>query len=105
MPVQLDHQEFTILSHQGPFNTSIKGRNYPSRIVNADIAITGFKLQYDQPDHEVAEIEVRTKWVRNVNEVPGATHVLFEVHANLADQNADDPWSGFVQVLIIAVTE
>jgi hypothetical protein len=105
MPVQLSHHEINILSRKGFFNLGQVSRNFPTRILNADVAITGFTLRYDQPDHEVAVIHVRAQWIANSNETPGASHVNFEVRANLADQNGDDLWSGRVSVLVIAVTE
>jgi hypothetical protein len=107
MPVQLDHQEITIFpQQQGVFEVSQKGRDYPSKILNADIVITGFRLRFTTGDRNVANVEVWTKWTANVNANPTATHVIFEVHANLRDQNpAGDQWGGFVNVLIIAVTE
>jgi hypothetical protein len=106
MPVQLSHHEITIPNGMiGVFNIGQNSRRFPTRILNADVVITGFTLRYDASDREVAAVQVRAKWIANNNNTPGASFVNFEVRAQLADQNADDPYNGSVSVLVIAVTE
>jgi hypothetical protein len=105
MPIQLDHQIHTLTSERGLFMDGRRSLTYPSRVINADVVISGFRLRYDNSDHRVAEIYVNAKWTANVNDDPQDPHVDYEVYAALDEQDVNDPYSGFVNVLVIAETE
>ena len=59
--------------------------------------MNGFKLDYVNSDHPSNVVEVDT----DVVSISGNT-VTFRVECNYADQNFDDPYSGYVTALVIA---
>jgi len=69
-------------------------------VASAEVALQGFRARFDNGDHHVLEQEV----IVNVAQIAGTT---VTVNATLALRDAggfDDPFSGFVQVLVIAET-
>jgi hypothetical protein len=66
----------------------------------AEVAINGFKLRYDNPDHHIKLMEVDASFHSIEDNVP--TNVRVFVHCQLADRNEDDPYSGSISVLVIA---
>ena len=64
------------------------------------VALNGFKLEYDNPDHEIRVIEVDVDFNNVLAQEPDK--VAFRVEANLADKNRDDPYHGYIQTLVIA---
>jgi len=71
-------------------------------ILGANVALSGFKLQYDDPDHHIKVIEVHAHF-ENIDYTD--RKILFSVDCNLADENDDDPYSGFVKVLSVVEVE
>jgi hypothetical protein len=69
---------------------------FPKRVLNADAAMQGIRLQYDNGDHNVLLEQAgvgNVKWSGNV--------VTFDVFIGLRDQS-QNPYSGAVMALIIA---
>ena len=63
----------------------------------ADIALRGFLLDFDSSDHHMNIVEVTTHFGGTEGEI-----VHFRVRCQYADKNADDAYSGHVDVLVIA---
>lgn len=70
---------------------------FGSRVRIAQTALTGFKLDYSSSDHHINVIEVDS----DLGEIHD-NHVHLSVQCQYADQNFDDFYSGFIQVLVIA---
>lgn len=70
---------------------------FDSRVVSAASALNGFKLDISHQDRPMNVVEADTDIVRVENNT-----VRFRVECNLADKNFDDPYAGYVTVLIIA---
>lgn len=69
---------------------------------SVDAAIKGFSLDYAEKDHHIniAAVDVDVLSVRRA-----AGEVDFLVQVLFADKNLDDPYTGFVNVLLIAELE
>jgi hypothetical protein len=70
------------------FNTDVQ---------SADVAIKSFRFDYSNSDHHINVIEVRSE----VLSTPG-TAARVRVICQYADQNFDDPYTGSVQLLVVA---
>ncbi len=70
---------------------------FPTRVRAADAAIKGFSLDYAKKDHHINVIAVDVD-ILNVE----GNDVEFLVQAMYADKKNDDPYLGFVNVLVIA---
>jgi hypothetical protein len=107
MPLNFKHYNYTFNHQTGVFLAyEEKSPQYPTRIITADVVLCGFGLHYDDPDHHVFEVTASATWRANVNDNPRATYVLFDVLANLIDRDyRDHPFSGYIEVLLIAETE
>lgn len=73
---------------------------FPATVRRADVALNGFKLDFGGTgavQRPIGVIEVDVDFVR----VSGRT-VIFDVQAQYADANFDDPYTGYVTVLVIA---
>lgn len=69
-------------------------------LFRADVALQGFRLRFDNGDHHVLEQEITLRVERVVDDA-----VTLSAQVGLRDANGyDDPFSGFVQVLVIAET-
>jgi hypothetical protein len=73
---------------------------FGSKVVTAEIAVSGFKLFYDDGDHEILALQV----FADIDAILGKS-VLFNVICHLADRSVNKPFSGKVRVLIIAEVE
>lgn len=73
--------------------------NFGRKVRIADAAINGFKLEFTNADHHVhiAEVDIDAKIVGN-NVVEYTIEMLLRDRSG----NIDDPYSGYIQVLIIA---
>jgi hypothetical protein len=72
--------------------------DFPSNVIRADAALNGFKLDYTEGgDRHINEVEVDI----DVGPIQG-TSVGFTIETQYADVNFDDPYSGYVTVLVIA---
>jgi hypothetical protein len=105
MPISLDHQVHNLNHVTGLFTEGRKSRIYPSKVINADVVISGFKLKYDNPGPHPREVTVNAHWDANVNVSPPGPHVDYRLIATLNEQNNTDQYSGFVNVLVIAELE
>ena len=72
-------------------------RGNGSRVQNVVVALQGFKFDHVNPDRPMNVIEVSTA----VTRVQG-TLVEVEVRCQYADRNFDDPFEGFVDIVMIA---
>ena len=73
--------------------------NFATRVIRADCALRGYNFRYNNGDHELLMMEIEIK-----NKAVNGTNVTFNVDFLLRDSsgNIDDPYSGFVEVLVIA---
>jgi len=71
---------------------------FPSRVTRADAAINGFDVGYDGSDHHLLRTKIDISDVSIVNNTVNVT-----VNFSLRDSsgNFDDPYSGFVDALVI----
>ena len=63
----------------------------------ASVALHGFLLDFDSSDHHINTVEVAVEFAGIEGEI-----VRFRVNCQYADKNADDKYSGHVEVLVIA---
>ena len=70
-------------------------------ILRAQVAINGFAINYTHKDHHVRSLLIDTDLLRISNE----TEVEFQVQVALKDKKPDDPYEGWVSVLVIAEVE
>jgi hypothetical protein len=89
----------------GRFSRLFPSNSFGSNISvrRAFVALNGFRLQYDDPDHEIKVVEVDVDFNNVLAGEPDK--IAFKVECNLADKNDDDPYSGYVTTLIIAETD
>jgi hypothetical protein len=90
-----------IPSGKGRRNIGFESTPFASRVMRANVALNGFKLQYDGAgvDHHIRVIEVDADFAT----IDGAQNkVVFTVQCDYADKNGDDAYSGSAQVLVIA---
>ena len=73
---------------------------FDSRVLQAGIALNGFKLDYVDSDHHINVVEADT----DVVSVAGNT-VTFRAECNYADKNFDDRYFGYVTATVIAEVE
>jgi hypothetical protein len=78
------------------FNDAV---TFAGTVIRANVAINGFKLDFATDDHHINIVEIDTDVV-NVS----GTKVDFRAECQYADKNADDAYSGYIQVLVIADT-
>ena len=69
------------------------------RITNAETVINGFRLKFTQGDRNLETIQVDTDAI--IDSADRGT-VTARIQVMLADKNADDPFSGWVTVVIFA---
>ncbi len=75
--------------------------HFARRLRRADVALQGFRLRFDNGDHHVLEQEVSVRVERFENDA-----VTVRAEVGLRDSGGfDDPYSGFVQALVIVETE
>jgi hypothetical protein len=72
---------------------------FPSAVRRAEVAINGYSISYNNGDHHILTQKIDT----NVSRIDGGT-VFVDVGFLLRDSsgNIDDPFSGFVEVMVIA---
>jgi hypothetical protein len=75
------------------------GGELAGRVVRAQVALNGFKLDYIDDDHHINIVEVDVDIVSVNNR-----SVEFQVEVQYADKNFDDEYQGYIDVLIIADT-
>jgi hypothetical protein len=98
MSVQFRTPSLAIPSDVG--RRSLQGsETFGSRVLNAGVALNGFKLDYDivDGDHHLNLMEADTDLIS----ISGNT-VNYQVEFELADKNFDDPYSGYITVLVVA---
>jgi hypothetical protein len=99
MPVAFQTQSITIPSGTG--RRTLPGRaTFNSRVIRAGVALNGFALDYISDDHHINIAEADT----DIVSIAGNT-VNFQVECHYADKNFDDPYQGYVTVLVIADVE
>jgi hypothetical protein len=98
MPVQFRTPSVSIPSGKGRRSIT-RSESFGSQVLQAGVALNGFKLDYDiaDGDHHLNLMEADT----DVVSLSGDT-VNYRVEFELADRNFDDPYSGYITVLVIA---
>jgi hypothetical protein len=96
MPVSFQPKNITIPSGTG--TRSIDSFvTFGSSVIRAGVALNSFKLDYLDSDHHINIVEVNTELVSISGNI-----VTFRVKCLYADKNFDDPYGGYVNVLVIA---
>jgi hypothetical protein len=96
MPLAFRYPSITVPSGTGP--RSINGSvTFNSTVHSAGVALNGFKLDYVNADHHINFVEADT----DILGVDGNT-VNFRVECNYADRNFDDPYQGYITVMVVA---
>jgi hypothetical protein len=100
MPVQFRTPSINIPSGTGRRSITAKEQFVGSQVLRAGVALNGFKLDYDiaNGDHHLNLMEADT----DVVSLSGGDTVNYRVEFQLADKNFDDPYSGYITVLVIA---
>src|SRR5688572_4177850 len=96
MPTQFASRQIPVPGGTGVKNMSGVVR-FPGDVQSADCAIKSYAFDYTNSDHHINVIQV----LASVVETP-ADRVQFQVICHYADQNFDDPYTGLVEVLIVA---
>lgn len=72
---------------------------FDTPVRNVVVTLNGFKLDFSSEDHHINIIEVDIAFNRFGG---GNRTVFFQASAQYADKNFDDPYSGYVDTVIIA---
>jgi hypothetical protein len=99
MPVQFRTPSINIPSGTGRRTITAEQRFVGSQVLGAGVALNGFKLDYDvaDGDHHLNLMEADTDVISFSGD-----KVNYRVEFELADKNFDDPYSGYITVLVIA---
>ena len=77
---------------------SIEGSvTFDSNVIQAGVALNGFKLDFVDSDHHINVIEADSDILSISNNI-----VTIRVECNYADKNFDDPYSGYVTATVFA---
>jgi hypothetical protein len=100
MPVAFQTPSITIPSGTG--RRTIPGSaTFNSRVIRAGVALNGFNLDYTgDVDHHINLVEADT----DIISISG-NQVNFQVECHYADVNFDDPYQGYITVLVTAEVE
>ena len=71
--------------------------SFGSTVRTAQVAINGFRLDYEDEDHHIDTVEIEADYLSR-----SGNNVFFVVRADYADKNNDDTYRGHVEVLVIA---
>lgn len=82
--------------------------DFDSKVIKAEVAINGFDIKYTNGDHHILRQKIdasigrrrRDQTDRSVN-----AEVSFLLQDNSSSGNIDDPFEGWVDVLVIAEVE
>jgi hypothetical protein len=96
MPIAFRTRQVSIPAGTGrsDINDSVSFR---SPVRSAAVALNGFQVDYMNSDHHINVVEIDT----DLSAISG-NDVHFRVQADYADKNFDDPYRGYVEVLVIA---
>jgi hypothetical protein len=96
VPLAFRYPSITVPSGTG--RRSIDGSvTFNSTVRSAGVALNGFKLDYDNSDHHINFVEADT----DILGINGNT-VQFRVECDYADRNSDDPYQGYITVMVVA---
>ena len=94
----VDFRQRTVTIPSGTGRRSINDSvTFGSRVIRANVALNGFRLDYVSSDHHINIVEADT----DIISISGNT-VNFRVECHYADQNFDDPYQGYITALVIA---
>lgn len=101
MALQFQRSRVSFDPTRGRVQTEPRTVSFQSRVRTAHVALNGFDVRYNNGDHHVLEqtIDISDPTIAN-------NAVSFSVNLLLRDAsgNIDDPFSGWVDVLVIADT-
>ena len=88
----------TVMIPNGLGRKTITGvATFNSPVLNAAVALNGFKLEYDNADEQILVVEADTDFVSIVG-----NDVNYQVQCNLRDDSATETYSGYINLLVIA---
>jgi len=95
--IDFQRLRFTFPSTTGRPQSATLASVFPSAIRRADAAINGFDIGYDGSDHHLlrSRVDVATSVVNNT------VNVTASFSLRDSSGNFDDPYSGFVDVLVM----
>jgi len=67
-------------------------------VLRAQVALNGFSINYTHSDHHIRSLLIDTDLLG----IRNGTDVEFQIQVALKDRKPDDPYEGWVSVLIIA---
>jgi hypothetical protein len=98
MPVEFVTQTVSIPAGTGKRMINGSVTTSPGSVIRrAGIAVNGFKLDYVHADHHINLVEIDTRILDFAD-----NHVNFRVDCHYADKDFNDPYAGYVEVLVIA---
>jgi hypothetical protein len=98
MPIDLRTvPKFTFPSRSGGPQLLAKTVEFPTTVRHAVVAINGFSIGYTSSDHELLREEIDASYTINNNVV--TVRVTFALRDSSG--NFDDPYNGFVDVVLI----
>jgi hypothetical protein len=96
MPIAFRTRQVAIPSGTGRRNIN-DSVSFGSLVRSAAVTINGFQLDYVKSDHHINVVEIDS----DVSSISG-NDVHFRVQTDYTDKNHDDPYRGYVEVLVIA---
>jgi hypothetical protein len=99
MPLAFRYPSVTVPSGTG--RRTIEGSaTFSSNVRSAGVALNGFKLDYANSDHHINIVEADADIIGTTGNT-----VRFQVECHYADVNFDDPYEGYVTVMVVADVE
>jgi hypothetical protein len=102
MPIDFRRGHVSFDPTQGQIQSEQGAVVFPSNVIRADVSIAGYDIRYNNGDHHIFRQIIDPV----VESIQGST-VFFRINFLLRDSSGsiDDPFSGIVNVLVIAEVE
>lgn len=106
MATQFRKQRVVIPESRG--SRSIPGSvRFDTPVISSEYLLGGFRFNFQNKDHHIDEVEINIVRVgvsvSHGEPDPRMVHFLLDV--KYQDRNADDPWNGYVDVVVAAEVE
>jgi hypothetical protein len=99
MPTDFLSQRIAFASAPGGQRTATRAFDFPSRVISAESFVNGFNIGFDNDEHPLLRTEVNTR-VDSIVDRRVTVFAVFSIRDNSG--NFDDPYSGFVDVVVVA---
>jgi hypothetical protein len=92
--------DFPLAPAPGGQRTATRDFDFPSDIISAESFINGFNIGFDNDEHPILRMEINTRADRPVNlNRRVRVFAVFSIRDNSG--NFDDPYSGFIDVVVV----